>query len=561
MLKYSLLKACIFLQAFFGFYTLAFAQTDKNTWVWEQIGIKSNAPLLAPKKEILIAIIDDAFDLNHPFLKAYYYNNPKEIPGNNIDDDNNGKTDDATGWDFSDNDANVSPPLNAIERFSHGTKVAGILVQTLQKLCGQNTSFKILPIKTASDTRKTNYIIDGYSGINYALEQKADIIITCWSGGEFDIERENILKKAQNQGSLLICSAGNFYADKPLMPAAFPWAIAVAALDKSKHKYVVSNYGNFIDIAAPSDSITTIYPLETGFKQQLSATSAATPIIGGVVAAFMAAYPDLQAQDFDRLLKNTAQPIEQYNSLYAGKLGAGLVNVDNLRNYIETKQLANRFIQTKAYLPLWQDRAKELTFKVAPTGKYPTYKLLLSQPFLSKNTINVSLYQNNQIKDTTLTSTQLSQPYVFKADSFQVNLATKPFKGKNAYLYYEAQPIDSSVLYCRDKIVVKGSEGYIEDGSGNENYANRCSCKWLIEVPEGKRIKIDFEAFDTEAKTDQVYFFADDGTEHPILAIFSGPDIPPFITSWYNKVLVWFVSNESKSHKGWRLHYQAIDDK
>lgn len=561
MLKYSLLKACICLQAFFGFCTLAVAQTDKNEWVWQQIGIKPDMPLLVPKKEILIAVIDDAFDLNHPFLKSYYYKNPKEIPGNNIDDDNNGKTDDAIGWDFSDNDANVNPPMNAIERFSHGTKVTGILVQTLQKLCGQNVSFKILPIKTASDVRKSNYIIDGYSGINYALEQKADIIITCWSGGEFDIERENILKKAQRQGSLLVCSAGNFFADKPLMPAAFPWAIAVAALDKNKHKYVVSNYGTFVDISAPSDSIATTYPLETGFKHQLSATSAATPIVGGVVAAFMAAYPQLEAQDFDRLLKNTAQPIEKYNTLYAGKLGAGLINVNNLRNYVETKRAANRFIQTKAYLPLWQDKAKELTFKIAPTGKYPTYKLLLSQPFLSKNTINVSLYQNNQIKDTTLTSTQLSQPYVFQADSFQVHLASKPFKGKNTYLYYEAQPIDSSILYCRDKILVKGEEGYIEDGSGDEDYANRCSCKWLIEVPKGKRIKIDFEAFDTEAKIDQVYFFADDGTEHPILAIFSGPDIPPVITSWYNKILVWFVSNESKSHKGWRLHYQAIDDK
>lgn len=561
MLKYSLHKACICLQAFFGFCTLALAQTDKNEWVWAQIGIKPDAPLLVSKKEILIAIIDDAFDLNHQFLKAYYYRNLKEIPGNNIDDDNNGKTDDAIGWDFSDNDANVNPPLNALERFSHGTKVAGILVQTLQKLCVQNTSFKILPIKTASDVRKSNYIIDGYSGINYALEQKADIIITSWSGGEFDIEREKILKKAQSQGTLLICSAGNFYADKPLMPAAFPWAIAVTALDKNKHRYVVSNYGNFVDIAAPSDSIATVYPLETGFKHQLSATSAATPIVGGVVAAFMAAYSDLQAQDFDRLLKNTAQPIEQYNTLYAGKLGAGLINVNNLRNYVETKQAASRFTQTKAYLPLWQEKAKELTFKVAPTGKYPTYKLLLSQPLIGKNTIDVALFNNTQKKDTTLTSTQLSQPYVFQADSFQVRVATKPFKGKNTYLYYEAQPIDSSVLYCHDKILVKGEEGYIEDGSGNEDYANRCSCKWLIEVPEGKRIKIEFEAFDTEAKTDQVYFFADDGTEHPILAIFSGPDIPPVITSWYNKILVWFVSNESRSHKGWRLHYQAIDDK
>ncbi|HEY1056876.1 MAG TPA: S8 family serine peptidase, partial [Emticicia sp.] len=538
-----------------------FSQADKNNWAWEQIGIPADFKAMNTRKEIVIAIVDDAFDINHPFLKPYFYKNPKEIPGNGIDDDKNGKTDDVIGWDFSDNDGDVNPPVQNVQRFSHGTKVAGILLQTLQKLCNQTSSFKIIPIKSSSDSRQNNYIIDGYTGIEYALEQKANIIVTCWSGGSFDIEKENILKKAQNQGTLIIGSAGNFYADKPLMPAAFPWVISVAATDREKRKYKVSNYGSFVDITAPSDSIATTFPLQPGFTNYLSATSASTPIIGGVVAAFMAAYPDLHTQDFDRLLKNTAQPIDQYNSLYQGKLGAGLVNVANLKNYIETQELSKRFTQTKAYLPLAQKGTKEASIIVAPLGKYPNYKLLLAQPLLTKNPINVSLFQGSQKKDTTLTASELSQPYTFRADSFQVNFATKAFKDKNAYLYYEAQPIDSSGLYCTDKILVKGEEGYIVDGSGTENYANRCNCKWLIEVPKGKKIKINFEEFDTEAKTDQVYFFAEDGTEQPILAIFSGPDIPPIITSWYNRVLVWFVSNESKSAKGWKLHYQAIDDK
>jgi hypothetical protein len=558
---HDILKACFILQAFLGGSLSAFSQADKNTWAWEQIGIKADFKTLSTRKEIIIAIVDDAFDLNNPLLKPYFYKNPAEVPGNGIDDDKNGKTDDIIGWDFSDNDGDVNPPVQNIQRFSHGTKVVGILIQTLQKICGRTTVFRIIPIKTSSDARQNNYIIDGYAGIDYALEQKANIIITCWSGGNFDIEKENILKKAQNQGALIIGSAGNFYADKPVMPAAFPWVIAVGATDRQMRKYKVSNYGSFVDIAAPSDSIATTFPLQSGFSNYLSATSAATPIVGGIVAAFMAVYPDVQTQDFDRLLKNTAQPIEQHNSLYHGKLGAGLVNVTNLKSYIESQELSKRFAQTKAYLPLWQKGIKEASFTVAPVGKYPNYKLLLSQPLMTKNSFSVSVFHNKQKKDTTLTAIQLSQPYTFRADSFQVHFATKAFKDKNTYLYYEAQPIDSSGLYCRDKIIIKGEEGYIEDGSGEENYANRCSCKWLIEVPKGKKIRINFDEFDTEAKIDQIYFFADDGTEQPILAIFSGPDIPPVITSWYNKVLIWFVTNESKSAKGWKLHYQAIDDK
>jgi hypothetical protein len=560
-IKYKIIKACLMLQAFLGTYFLSFAQTDKNAWVWEQIGIPADFKLMNARKDLIIAVVDDAFDLNNAYLRPYYYKNPGEIPGNGIDDDKNGKTDDVYGWDFSDNDADVNPSLQNINRFSHGTRVAGVLVQTILKLCSSGTNFKIIPIKTSSDSRQSNYIVDGYSGIGYALELKADMIITCWSGGMFDLEKENILKKAQSQGTIIVGSAGNFYADKAQMPSAYPWVIAVAATDKAKRKYSVSNYGSFVDISAPADSIATTYPLETGFNKYISATSAATPIVGGVIAAFMAAYPELKSQDFDRLIKNSAQPIDQYNPLYHGKLGAGLVNVASLRNYIEINASPARFSQTKAYLPLWQKGTGELSFSVSPVGKYPSYKLLLSQPLLIKNSISVSLFQQSKVKDTTLTATQLSQPFVFRADSFKVNFATKAFKNKNMYLYYEAQPIDSSGLYCQDQILVKGTEGYIVDGSGPENYANRSSCKWLIEVPAGKRIKINFEEFDTEAKIDQLYFFADDGTHHPILAIFSGPDIPPVITSWYNKILVWFVTNESTSGKGWKLHYEAIDDK
>ena len=64
---------------------------------------------------------------------------------------------------------------------------------------------------------------------------------------------------------------------------------------------------------------------------------------------------------------------------------------------------------------------------------------------------------------------------------------------------------------------------------------------------------------DTEAKIDQIYIFSDFGTESPILAIFSGQNLPPQITSWTNRVLIWFVSNGSQNKKGWKLRYDEVD--
>ncbi len=58
--------------------------------------------LLGHKKPrtVLVAVIDSGIDTAHEDLKAIIWNNPKEVPGNGIDDDHNGYADDNHGWDF-----------------------------------------------------------------------------------------------------------------------------------------------------------------------------------------------------------------------------------------------------------------------------------------------------------------------------------------------------------------------------------------------------------------------------------------------------------------------------
>lgn len=49
---------------------------------------------------VLVAIIDSGIDTLHEDLKPVLWKNPKEIPGNGKDDDNNGYVDDIYGWNF-----------------------------------------------------------------------------------------------------------------------------------------------------------------------------------------------------------------------------------------------------------------------------------------------------------------------------------------------------------------------------------------------------------------------------------------------------------------------------
>ncbi|WP_124019593.1 S8 family serine peptidase, partial [Flavobacterium sp. HTF] len=54
-------------------------------------------------REVIVAVIDTQVDINHEDLKDQFWTNQKEIPNNNIDDDNNGYVDDIHGWNFTSN--------------------------------------------------------------------------------------------------------------------------------------------------------------------------------------------------------------------------------------------------------------------------------------------------------------------------------------------------------------------------------------------------------------------------------------------------------------------------
>ncbi len=63
---------------------------------------KAYAELLQGKtgKKVIVGIVDSGVDIEHEDLKGMIWTNPKEIPGNGIDDDKNGFIDDVNGWNF-----------------------------------------------------------------------------------------------------------------------------------------------------------------------------------------------------------------------------------------------------------------------------------------------------------------------------------------------------------------------------------------------------------------------------------------------------------------------------
>jgi subtilisin family serine protease len=73
---------------------------------------------------IIIAVLDGGIDTTHPQIKLQLWNNPKEIPGNALDDDQNGYVDDVHGWNFLGNAAgeNINKASDEKSRIYHRYK-------------------------------------------------------------------------------------------------------------------------------------------------------------------------------------------------------------------------------------------------------------------------------------------------------------------------------------------------------------------------------------------------------------------------------------------------------
>ncbi|MFB6340795.1 S8 family serine peptidase [Saccharicrinis sp. FJH62] len=79
-------------------------QTDKILGTSVDLLYKTKLKTVIPKDTIIVAVIDGGVDINHEDLTGKIWINTDEIPDNQIDDDENGYTDDVYGWNFIGNE-------------------------------------------------------------------------------------------------------------------------------------------------------------------------------------------------------------------------------------------------------------------------------------------------------------------------------------------------------------------------------------------------------------------------------------------------------------------------
>jgi thermitase len=102
-----------------------------------------------------------------------------------------------------------------------------------------------------------------------------------------------------------VAAAGNDGSATPNYPAAYSSVIAVGSVDKSDHKSSFSNYGRWVDVAAPGSDILSTY--DNGLYSYLSGTSMASPHVAGL-AALLASQGRSNAE-IAEVIRTTADPI------------------------------------------------------------------------------------------------------------------------------------------------------------------------------------------------------------------------------------------------------------
>ena len=313
---------------------------------------------LTGNPDVIVCVVDNGVDYMHEDLKDNMYINMGELNGTDGEDsDGNGYVDDLYGYNFVDN-------TGIIERSDHATHVAGVIAAVNNNGIGvggiaggngtPNSGVKIMTAQIFTKTRSS----DGAVAIKYGADNGAVISQNSWGYPNLtetpETDRlaieyfrkyagvdENGNQTGPIRGGIVVFASGN--ESRPYSsPGSCELAVSVTGVTPNFTKANYSNYGAYATIAAPGGSVLSEYGTESlggvlstvanNEYGRLQGTSMACPHVSGAFALLVSQVANSGEKEvtgqelIDKLVKN-ARPIDNYNPLYEGQLGSGMVDL------------------------------------------------------------------------------------------------------------------------------------------------------------------------------------------------------------------------------------------
>jgi thermitase len=292
-----------------GFSTVA---PTSEEYAAQALGLVS-AHAISQGEGTTVAVVDTGAQLDHPALVANFEGvkrydfvgddkNPSDRPVGK-DEDCDGETDEMVG---------------------HGTHVAGIVDITAP-------AAKIMPLRVL-DTEGYGNVFTIAKAVHFAAQNHADVLNLSLGSPSRSQLLQEVIKDATANGVLVAAAAGNsnsFVAEYPAagngVAASADGLVAVTSVNRYDRKSDFANYGKWVDIVAPGESIRSAFPVSQ--YAYWSGTSMATPFVSGQGALIHTVYGSLDPAGVEKRIRCSARSLLATDPIYAAMLGAGRADV------------------------------------------------------------------------------------------------------------------------------------------------------------------------------------------------------------------------------------------
>jgi hypothetical protein len=262
-----------------------------------------------PHKRITVALFDDGAQLDHVELRNQLWTNEAEAHGKpGVDDDGNGYIDDIHGWDFVDDDPDVSPKGECVGRASHGTFMASLIAAERNNGAGiaapgsDGARVMVLRIVGCGGGSKDQVNPQRLlRALDYASRMGAKVMSFSahWAdtSPELDAAFARIADKPSRRlsdpGAIVVASVPNKGEPVAGFPAAYPFRRIVRAVPIGNDNIIspgTSAAPPGLNLGAPSACVLGATAGSLGYRIE-QGSSNSTAILSGLLAGLWASPP------------------------------------------------------------------------------------------------------------------------------------------------------------------------------------------------------------------------------------------------------------------------------
>jgi subtilisin family serine protease len=303
---------------------------------------------------VVLAIVDTGVLWDHPdlggpppFTGGNIWHNWVEMAGMpGVDDDSNGFIDDIRGWDFvtavtgPPGEDTQTPDNDPSDYVGHGTFVAGTaaaIPDNVSGTAGAGYNLKVMAVRAGwHDGNSSGGVVDMSfcaQAIVYATDNGASVINCSWLNGDLDGLGAAVDYAIAN-GVSVVVAAGNLGSESQHLNylSTRGDCVDVAALDQADARAWFSSYGTWVDVSSGGLGLKSATSVQYQPDYVVnSGTSFAAPIVSAMVGLYQSWRLDqglgpATPQEILLRLRDTADPVDDLNPTFAGKLGRGRAN-------------------------------------------------------------------------------------------------------------------------------------------------------------------------------------------------------------------------------------------